>query len=570
MTLDGLGYDFQAVGEFTLLTSPGGTNPAFDIPIEVQIRTAPAAGSDLVSVNIAMATMIDTSEVMIDVFSEPKLLVDGVATEIPADQGFIVVGDGQVFFDGAIYTIVYSTGEQVRVEMFDDFLNVGVFLGDGRDISGLLGNGDGDIANEFELRDGTPLGETLDFDVLYGAYADSWRITNETSLFTYGPGEGTADFTDTSFPQGVITLDDLPDELVAMAEAFAADAGFTDPVPLEAAILDFALTGDEEFAAGAAGVAADPVATTEPTNAAVLPASFGVTVDPTGFVEGDDGAADVVFTIYRLGDAREAVTVDYVISGDINAADLAAATPLADSIVFAIDQAVATVTIAVLGDVTVEDSEALTMSISVDGTTFPDVLIASPSATATIATDDFAPSTFSIVALTPSVVEGDAAGGVIRFQITRSGSVFGISEVDLAIDPGSVGDPAEGSDLLGGFPAVQTLVFAPGETVKIIEVAIDPDFDPESNESIEATLSNAVDATIDIGTATALILDDDSGISGTDGNDKINGTPEDDNIFGNGGDDRISGRAGDDTIFGGDDDDNLSGNQIDADSFIFV
>ena len=95
MTLDGLGYDFQAVGEFTLLTSPGGTNPAFDIPIEVQIRTAPAAGSDLVSVNIAMATMIDTSEVMIDVFSEPKLLVDGVATEIPADQGFIVVVTGR-------------------------------------------------------------------------------------------------------------------------------------------------------------------------------------------------------------------------------------------------------------------------------------------------------------------------------------------------------------------------------------------------------------------------------------------------------------------------------------------
>ncbi|MCH8951356.1 MAG: hypothetical protein IID49_04385 [Proteobacteria bacterium] len=44
VTLDGLGYDFQAVGEFTLLTSPGGANPAFDIPIEIQIRTAPAAG----------------------------------------------------------------------------------------------------------------------------------------------------------------------------------------------------------------------------------------------------------------------------------------------------------------------------------------------------------------------------------------------------------------------------------------------------------------------------------------------------------------------------------------------
>lgn len=93
-----------------------------------------------------------------------------------------------MFFDGAIYTIVCSTGEQVRVEVFDSSLNVGVFLGDGRDVSGLLGNGDGAITNEFELRDGTPLGATLDFAVLYGAYADDWRISDATSLFTYGAG----------------------------------------------------------------------------------------------------------------------------------------------------------------------------------------------------------------------------------------------------------------------------------------------------------------------------------------------------------------------------------------------
>ena len=560
VTLDGLGYDFQAVGEFTLLTTSGGTNPAFDIPIEVQIRTAPAAGSDLVSVNVAMATMLGASEVMIDVTSEPKLLVDGVATGIPADQGFIVVGDGQVFFDGAIYTIVYSTGEQVRVEVFDDFLNVGVFLGDGRDISGLLGNGDGDITNDFELRDGTVLGETLDFDVLYGDYADSWRIADATSLFTYGAGEDTAFFTDASFPKGVITLDDLPDELVAMAEAFAAEAGITDPALLEAAILDFALTGDKEFAAGASGVEADPVATVEPANAPVLPTSFGVTVDPTGFIEGDDGATDVVFTIYRLGDASEAVTVDYAISGGIDAADLAAGAALAGAVAFAIDQTVATVTIAVLGDLDVEGAEALTMAISVDGTAFPDVLIAAPSATATIANDDFADASFSIVALTPSVQEGNDTGGVIRFQITRSGSVFGISEVDLAIGPASAGIAADGFDILGGaFPAVQTLVFAPGETVKIIEVAISPDFDPEDNEGVEASLTNPVGATIGVAAASALILDDDGDISGGNGDDILDGTEDGEEIFGNGGNDIIDGNGGDDTIDGGSGEDRIKG-----------
>ena len=364
----------------------------------------------------------------------PQLLVDGVPTVIPADQGFIVVGDGQVFFDGAVYTIVYSTGEQAKVAVFDDFLNVCVFLGTGRDVHGLLGNGNGLTSDDFQLRDGTQLGETLDFDVLYGAYADSWRITDgtggtpDTSLFTYGAGEDTGFFTDTGFPAGAISLGDLPDELVAMAEAFAADAGITDPLLLEAAILDFALTGDEEFGAGAAGVAADPMAMAEPTNAPVLPTSFGVTVDPADLIEGDDGTTtDVVFTIYRLGDASTVVTVDYVLSGDINADDLAPGTPLAGEVAFAIDQTVRTVTVPVIGDFDVEDSEALTLAISVDDTLFPDVLIASASATATIATDDFAVASFSIVALTPEVLEGTGAGGVVL--------VFSAIRADLPLRP---------------------------------------------------------------------------------------------------------------------------------------
>lgn len=455
VTLDGLGYDFQAVGEFTLVDSPGGTNPAFNTPIDVQVRTAPAPGSDLVSNIVAVATVVGTSSVMIDSSAAQPLLVDGVAMEIPSSTGSINVGDGSIFFDGSTYTIVYSTDEQVKVDLFDGFLNVDVFLGTGRDVSGLLGNADGDTSNEFELRDGTQLASTLEFDTLYGAYADSWRITDATSHFTYPAGQGTADFTDLNFPQGAVSLDDLPEELVEMATAAALAAGITDPAALEAAVLDFALTGDPQFTEGAADVAVDATSVAEPLNAPVLPSTFGVTVDPTDFVEGDVGATtDVIFTIYRIGDASEAISIDYAITGGIDANDVQAGTALSGVVNFAADQTAVAVTIPVLGDVDLETDEDIVFSISVDGSAFPTALIATPSATATVQTDDFIPATFSVQALTSSVDEGDAAGGVLQFEITRTGSIFEANDVTITAGPAASGDSVDAADLAGGvFPA---------------------------------------------------------------------------------------------------------------------
>jgi hypothetical protein len=37
--------------------------------------------------------------------------------------------------------------------------------------------------------------------LLYGKFADAWRVSNTTSLFDYGPGLSTADFTDRNWPQ---------------------------------------------------------------------------------------------------------------------------------------------------------------------------------------------------------------------------------------------------------------------------------------------------------------------------------------------------------------------------------
>lgn len=562
VTLDGVGYDFQAVGEFTLLASPGSTNPAFDIPLEVQIRTAPVPGSDLVSQNVAMATVLGTATVMIDATSPSALLIDGVPTTVPPDQGFIPVGDGSVFFDGAVYTIVYATGEQAQVQVFDGFLNVNLFLGEGRTIGGLLGNGDGDPGNEFALRDGTALGASLTFDELYGAYADSWRVTDATSLFTYPAGLGTADFSDPDFPAAALAVEDLPAALVAAATEAAAGAGITDPLLLEAAILDFALTGDMAFAAGAAEVAADPITLAVPTAAPPVPTSVGITVAPATLVEGDSGATDVVFTLYRLGDASAPLSVDYVLGGDIDLGDLGVAA-LSGTMALAPDQTVASLVVPVLGDTEIEDLERLTASISVDPALFPGVLIAAPRATARIETDDLAPASLAIAALTAEVAEGTGTGGVARFEITRSGDISGASTVEVAFGP--AGDaPASGADFDGGsFPATIDLAFAPGETSKIVEVALAGDGEAENNETFEARLENPSGAGIATASAVVVILDDDGAIIGTDGDDEIVGTNDPDVIFGNDGDDTIRGRQGDDVIEAGAGDDTVKGERGD-------
>ena len=79
---------------------------------------------------------------------------------------------------------------------------------------GLQGEDEGQ-SNDFQLADGTVLQQPLTTAELYGEYANSWRVSQATSLFDYPTGEDTADFTDTNFPADAVTLADLPASVVS-------------------------------------------------------------------------------------------------------------------------------------------------------------------------------------------------------------------------------------------------------------------------------------------------------------------------------------------------------------------
>ncbi len=249
-TLDGIGYDFQAAGEFILLH---GTS---DLSFEIQGRMIPI-GND-VSVISAVATNLGGTAVMVDAQDAIPLHVAGAATTI-TNFSFIDVGNDRVFREDDTYTIVYAGADNIVnagdsrliVDVRGERVDIDVRLNTDMagDLEGLFGDGDGNTANDIALADGTVLDRPLAFDVLYGQYRDDWRVSDiAESLFTYDTGESLAGFYQPDYPGSLVTLDDLDPLVREAAELAVLNAGLTPGTAnFNNAVLDFSLTGDSSF-----------------------------------------------------------------------------------------------------------------------------------------------------------------------------------------------------------------------------------------------------------------------------------------------------------------------------------
>ncbi|NEQ47522.1 MAG: hypothetical protein F6K00_29860 [Leptolyngbya sp. SIOISBB] len=268
-TLDGVKYDLQTVGEFTLLKS---TTDDF----EIQTRHQPWGNRTDVSVNAAVAIQLDGNRIGFYLGQNPPLLINGTPVDLP-DGGIYALGSSQIVREGDLYTVTSAQNDQIQIGFSRrSFINIGIGLSETRqsNVVGLLGNNNDDRSDDFALRDGTVIGDTISIDQLYGEYANSWRITQADSLFDYAPGTDTTTFTDLSFPENIITLDTLDPEVRAEAEAIARAAGITDPDLLAEAIFDIALTGaDPAFIEGYTALQRQE--TVNGTNTLVNPDGFG-------------------------------------------------------------------------------------------------------------------------------------------------------------------------------------------------------------------------------------------------------------------------------------------------------
>lgn len=412
VTLDGLGYDFQAVGEYILVeTIEGVTNP-----FSVQVRFEPFPGSDLVSVTTRMAVEVKGKTVEVDAFADDPLSIDGVPVDLAqaaitgVDLDDDTTNSQDIFIDedGKIFLTLNPAGEVLMIGVLDGSLNVCVFLGDplnggnAGQVRGLLGNANQDLSDDFGLRDGSDIPAdvisfddagvpALDFDFVYGfgdfeggGYRGSWSVDGGERLFS----DAVPNFPD-NFPAGPVDLSGVPQSLLDAAEAAADAAGITDPTLRQAAILDFVLTGDEQFVEGTANVAADPETSTDTTENPDAAPAVGVAANAVRTPEGDTGAQEVTFTFYRTGDTTGPLTVNYAIAADVDAADLAEGTPLSGTVSFADGEAERELVVIVKGDLTTERTEDL--SVQITGTDNPAILVSGSQGTTQIVTDDFAP-----------------------------------------------------------------------------------------------------------------------------------------------------------------------------------
>ncbi|GJM37726.1 MAG: hypothetical protein DHS20C19_10930 [Acidimicrobiales bacterium] len=246
-TFDGWSYDNQAAGEFLVFDNGTAT---------VQMRSAPWPGSDAVSVVTAVAARVDDHEIAMH--QDNRIWVDGVEPAIGRGET-IAVGDAALLFTGAAWVIVWPDGTELRVsggqrnvlpDAQSEFHPLMMLLTTAsEDVIGMLGSPDDDGRNDWVTRSGEQLDDDIrfDFENFYPTYIDTWRVSDDESLFHYEPGESTASFTVEGFPRVHYDIADLDPAAAAHAEAACLEGGIERADMLDGCILDVALTGDEGF-----------------------------------------------------------------------------------------------------------------------------------------------------------------------------------------------------------------------------------------------------------------------------------------------------------------------------------
>ena len=261
-TLNGGGYDFQAAGEYTLVRSDNGE-------VQVQVREAPLLNSHSVSSNTAVAMRVDGSKVEIDTGQPPVVLLNGKRVTLPRNgSARHLPGGGTLFQDSQIeVTAKWADGSEADIWADREGENV-TFAPPSAGVDHLVGlfnalapakksRGEshletlvGSDGHRYVLDPDTKAG----FKTLNGAFANSWRVTDKTSLFTYPAGKTTASYSVKDFPVKEATIAGLSPSNRAHAHTVCQAARITDTRLLNDCVLDVGTSGDAAFATATAQV----------------------------------------------------------------------------------------------------------------------------------------------------------------------------------------------------------------------------------------------------------------------------------------------------------------------------
>lgn len=240
-TFDGLRYDFQAVGEFIAARNKSGS-------YEIQVRQEPWETSRVVSLNTSMAAKIGSDKVEIRAGTPLTLVVNGKIQKLEEQD---LPGGGKLRIESGVVIMAWPDESKAYVRSVGGY-GIAVSLQPSQalagELEGLFGDANGNSNNDLRARgsnkDIKPIHEEL-----YPAFADSWRIDDKSSLFTYDAGRNTQSYTDRSLPDKAPDPKTLPGYAAALA--FCKSMGITDEAVLANCALDVAITGRPEFARAA-------------------------------------------------------------------------------------------------------------------------------------------------------------------------------------------------------------------------------------------------------------------------------------------------------------------------------
>lgn len=388
LSFDNVAFDFQAAGDFVLTRATAG--PEY----EVQARFS--AISSAVSVTHAMATSLSDMTVSVEVNGDAGLiLIDGIERSLD-DGGSLAIGTGSILRAGQSYVIDHGNGDFTDVDVFSTFLNVSPRPNEARErgsLEGLLGNANGTPADDFRLTDGTILTTPLSVDMLYGEFAESWLVSGSDNLL---PGE-TETF---SAPGRILTIDSLPTQLRLTAEAAVDANGISNPILREAAVLDFALTGNMEFIEAAALIDQkfDPIVDTVPIDPVNNPAIV-LTGSSNLINEEEPAERSPEFTVSR-GSTEGDLLVNFSLSGigdnPTETNDFVNGVTTGSVVIFDGDET-ARFVVDIADDEFLEGPETFSVLISLDPTRSEDFELLVSEVPVTIVDDDAAPVSNEIV-----------------------------------------------------------------------------------------------------------------------------------------------------------------------------
>ncbi len=365
VSLDGLGYSFQSVGEYVLTKSTVSGDP-----FEIQVRFVPyVAGATVVQ---QTATRVGSDRLTFDATRSDTVRVNGLTADF---SGGPLQLDGGVLFRDAPgqWRVVYDGGETLTVDrLFLPYLTISFSPGSARtgdSLQGLWGDFDGDRTNDFQLADGTVLQRPLGQNTLYGVFANAWRVTDATSLLDYGTGESTGTYTSTVIPR-TFSISDLPADVIDRALEVVNAARITDPSLRDFAIYDYIVTGDI--------AAVDVIAKAEDAGAGAYEKDvpivqqsaplIGVIAKAPKVVEAAAGPTAVSFEAFRTGPAVGSVVVNWAVvspgAGYFDPADFAGGVLPSGQVTILQGESVAAFTVNLPAGVLTTASELLRVQIS--------------------------------------------------------------------------------------------------------------------------------------------------------------------------------------------------------------